>query len=265
MGERLAEIRDALDRFQMDWARELADQELRENPSAEAFHLASQAALNQGQRMAFLEKALELDSTYQPVLDELAEMKPKPKPSHEAKVETVAEPMIVETAPRQEAAPAMDPEAAGPRRAGFGRRWLAIMIDGVVIAIPTLMLVGVSGISATMEAALLADDAAAMSAAFSGFQSEVVKLNLLVSAVYNVVLMRAFNGQTLGKIVLGLRVVKKNGKRIGILDALIRNVFGYTISGFFLLGYLWALVDRERQAWHDKLVGTVVVDERAWK
>ena len=127
------------------------------------------------------------------------------------------------------------------------------------------MLVGVSGISATMEAALLADDAAAMSAAFSGFQSEVVKLNLLVSAVYNVVLMRAFNGQTLGKIVLGLRVVKKNGKRIGILDALIRNVFGYTISGFFLLGYLWALVDRERQAWHDKLVGTGVVDERARK
>ena len=74
--------------------------------------------------------------------------------------------------------------------------------------------------------------------------------------------MRIFNGQTLGKIVLGLRVVKRNGNRIGIADAILRNVLGYNLSGIFLLGFLWAAVDRERQGWHDKLAGTVVVDER---
>ena len=75
--------------------------------------------------------------------------------------------------------------------------------------------------------------------------------------------MTMFNGQTLGKMAFGLRVVKKNGKRISILDALLRNVFGYTISQIFLLGYVWAALDRERQAWHDKMAGTVVVDERS--
>ena len=114
-----------------------------------------------------------------------------------------------------------------------------------------------------MEAALLSDDAVMVSAAGSQFQNEVLTMNLLVSAIYNVAFMTIFNGQTLGKIMLKLRVIKKNGRRIGLLDAIIRNVFGYTISGMFPLGYLWAALDRENQAWHDKLAGTVVIDERA--
>ena len=256
MADRLAEIQDALDRFQMERARELAALEVSENPSAEAYYLASQAAIKHGQRVELLQKALELDPSYQPALDDMANVAP-PK-AKDSPQEAKEEPLLEAEA----AAPEVAPSSAVIQPASFGRRWLAIVIDGIVIAIPTIMLVGVSGVSATMETALLAEDPAQMSAAFSAFQSEVVKLNLLVSAVYNVAFMRAFNGQTMGKIVLGLRVVKKNGKRIGIWDALLRNVFGYTISGFFLLGYLWALADRERQAWHDKLAGTLVADER---
>ena len=74
--------------------------------------------------------------------------------------------------------------------------------------------------------------------------------------------MTLFNGQTLGKMVFGMRVVKKNGRRISVLDALLRNVLGYTVSQIFMLGYIWAFADREKQAWHDKMAGTVVVDER---
>ena len=138
-----------------------------------------------------------------------------------------------------------------------------LLIDGIVIAIPTFMLIGVTGISDNLEPALLSNDAALVADVFSRFQSEVQLLVFLVSAVYNVFFMVYFNGQTLGKIMLGLRVVKKNGRRISWLDALLRNVLGYTVSGIFLLGYIWALFDREKQAWHDKMAGTVVVDERA--
>ena len=104
--------------------------------------------------------------------------------------------------------------------------------------------------------------AAVVAAAFSNFQSNTLTVNLLVSAIYNVVLMVGFNGQTLGKMMLRLRVVKKRGGRITILDALLRNVFGYMVSQIFLLGYLWALFDAEKQTWHDKMAGTVVVEER---
>ena len=105
-------------------------------------------------------------------------------------------------------------------------------------------------------------DLEAINAAIAQFQSDALPVNLVVSAVYNVVLMKLFNGQTLGKMVFGMRVVKKNGRRISVLDALLRNVLGYMVSQIFLLGYIWAFADAEKQAWHDKLAGTLVVEER---
>ncbi|MCY4072623.1 MAG: RDD family protein [Chloroflexi bacterium] len=247
MADRLAEIQAAIDRFQMDRARELISEELEENPSADAYYLASQSALSHGQRIEFLRSALELDPDFQPASDELAQIIPAPP-----KELSVAAP-----------GPAPPPAIKQVPLASVGKRWLAIIIDGLIVAVMTLLLAGVSGVFTTIEAALLSDDATMISTAASQFQNEVLTMNLLVSAVYNVAFMTMFNGQTLGKIMLKLRVIKKNGQRIGLLDAIIRNVFGYTISGMFLLGYLWAMFDREKQTWHDKLAGTVVVDERA--
>lgn len=40
----------------------------------------------------------------------------------------------------------------------------------------------------------------------------------------------------------------------------VREVFGRFLSGLVSgVGYLWALIDKNGQAWHDKLAGTVVV------
>ena len=67
------------------------------------------------------------------------------------------------------------------------------------------------------------------------------------------------DGQTPGKFALGLRVVKIDGSPISDVDAVIRAV-GYQVSALlFGLGYLWALIDRKNQTWHDKLARTVVV------
>ena len=247
MTDRLAQIQEAIDRFQMDRARELIVAELEENPSADAYYLAAQAALSHGQRIEHLRSALELDPGFQPASDELAQIIPAPP-----KKLSDAEPI-----------PAPPPTKQQVRLASVSRRWLAIIIDGLIVAVITLMLAGVGGAFMTIEAALLSEDATMISAAVSQFQNDVLTVNFLVSAIYNVAFMTMFNGQTLGKILLKLRVIKKNGQRIGILDAIIRNVFGYTISGMFLLGYLWAIFDRENQTWHDKLAGTVVADERA--
>ena len=246
MADRLDDIRKALDAFHRERARELAEAELAENPSAEAYYLASLAARNQGQRVDYLRQALECDPGYGPALAELPDTRLEPEPD----ITPQAAPTQVVTA------------AVSLPLASIGRRWLAIAIDGVVVAIPTLMLLGALGIPGDFEAALLGSDQAQAADAFSRFQRDLLLINILVSAVYNVGFMVFFNGQTLGKIVLGMRVVKKNGKRIGWLDAALRNVLGYNLSGLFLLGYLWALFDREKQSWHDKLAGTLVVDER---
>ncbi|MEC8486226.1 MAG: RDD family protein, partial [Actinomycetota bacterium] len=39
-----------------------------------------------------------------------------------------------------------------------------------------------------------------------------------------------------------------------------RELFGNVISGQILyLGYLWMIWDKDRQTWHDKVAGTIVV------
>ncbi len=246
MSDRLNSVQQALDHFQRDEARALLKVELKENPSAAGYYLAAQAALTEGDRIKYLRKALELDPNYELAAAELGEPKPKPAPKP---------------------APALDRPEPAPapalRLASIGKRWLAIVIDGFIVAIFTIFLLVAGGALAPLDAAMANADAAAVSETLASFQSNTLTVNLLVSALYNVALMVAFNGQTLGKMMLRLRVVKKRGGRITILDALLRNVFGYMISQIFLLGYLWALFDAEKQAWHDKMAGTVVADERS--
>lgn len=65
-------------------------------------------------------------------------------------------------------------------------------------------------------------------------------------------------GQTIGKAIMGLRIVRTDGERINLRRAVIR-LAGYWLSAILFLGYLWALVDSRRQTWHDKLAGTLVI------
>ena len=68
-----------------------------------------------------------------------------------------------------------------------------------------------------------------------------------------------FLGATVGKIVMGLRVVGPGGSRVGFWRS-IRRVIGYFISAFTLgLGFLWVIVNKEHHDWADKLAGSSVV------
>lgn len=73
----------------------------------------------------------------------------------------------------------------------------------------------------------------------------------------------AERGGTAGKLLLGLTVARRRdgASPIGYPWATVR-AFGYALSALPLgLGFLWALWDRDRQTWHDKLAGTVVVKD----
>ena len=86
----------------------------------------------------------------------------------------------------------------------------------------------------------------------------VLWLGLLVSVIYFVGYW-AKSGQTIGKLVLGIRIIRPDGSALSWGRALLRYV-GYLISGLVLsLGFLWLAFDRKRQGWHDKIAGTVVV------
>ena len=74
----------------------------------------------------------------------------------------------------------------------------------------------------------------------------------------------AHNGQTFGKQALGIRVVRESGQPIGFGWGLLRDVLAKgvlsLIALLIILSYLWPLWDERKQALHDKMVSTLVVD-----
>ncbi len=80
--------------------------------------------------------------------------------------------------------------------------------------------------------------------------------------VYFVLCLALFQGQTLGKKVLKLRVVRLNNKPIGLWYSFER--FGGYAAGFAtgFLGFFQIYWDANRQGIHDKIAATVVLDMR---
>jgi hypothetical protein len=69
----------------------------------------------------------------------------------------------------------------------------------------------------------------------------------------------AWRGTTLGGIVVGLRVVRVQGNELRFVDALVRGLTAIFSIAALGIGCLWMLQDPEKQMWHDKIAGTLVV------
>lgn len=89
-----------------------------------------------------------------------------------------------------------------------------------------------------------------------------VILGSLTTYVYFVLLTRYF-GQSLGKMVFGLRVIRKDGQAIDWQTAIFREGIGKFISKLFSLhlGFIWAIFYPRKQTWHDIIADTYVVYE----
>jgi uncharacterized RDD family membrane protein YckC len=129
--------------------------------------------------------------------------------------------------------------SSGPR-AGFWRRFGAVIIDAIILGILEVILIAGLG-------------------RFGYF------LSIVAAIAYYVVLEGGPTGQTLGKKALGIRVISfESGGQIGYARAFVRYI-GRIVSGVVIfLGYLWMLWDRERQCWHDKFAGDLVVPVSAY-
>ena len=73
------------------------------------------------------------------------------------------------------------------------------------------------------------------------------------------IIFHAWSGQTIGKMIMGIRVVTKDNKLIPTSVAFLRWT-GYILSILPLAsGFLWSVVDKDHCAWHDRLAQTRVV------
>ncbi|HYL70745.1 MAG TPA: RDD family protein [Candidatus Dormibacteraeota bacterium] len=156
--------------------------------------------------------------------------------------------------------------APGLQYAGFWIRFLAYLIDGIVLWIPLGIIFALT-IAPTVQPinCTFINTTGFQSATCSGIGPLVGAfgifwlIGLIVPAVYDVVLW-SWLGQTLGQKALGLHVVDANtGTRISVGRAIGRYI-GLLVSSWVLfLGLIWAGFDPRKQGWHDKMASTFVV------
>ena len=80
----------------------------------------------------------------------------------------------------------------------------------------------------------------------------------VVMAVYAALLWK-LRGATIGDIIFGIKVVRADGGPMEWVTVIVRALacfFSVIVVG---LGFIWIAFDREKQGWHDKIAGTVVV------
>jgi uncharacterized RDD family membrane protein YckC len=69
----------------------------------------------------------------------------------------------------------------------------------------------------------------------------------------------SWKGTTLGGIICSLRIVRTARAPLRPIDAVVRGLSAIFSAVSIGIGYLWMLHDPERQTWHDKIAGTIVV------
>ncbi len=83
-------------------------------------------------------------------------------------------------------------------------------------------------------------------------------MELLVLAAYGAVMWK-LRGSTIGGIVFDLQVVRLDGRAIDWETAIVRALACFLSLAVAGLGFFWIAFDDAKQAWHDKIAGTVVV------
>jgi len=86
-------------------------------------------------------------------------------------------------------------------------------------------------------------------------------INVVIAWIYAAAMESSDRQATLGKIAVGIKVTDMNGERISFGKATGRH-FAKIISAIILLiGYIMAAFDAKKQALHDKMAGTLVLNK----
>jgi uncharacterized RDD family membrane protein YckC len=85
-------------------------------------------------------------------------------------------------------------------------------------------------------------------------------LIMLLLGITNFIIFPMFSGQSLGKMLTGLRIVRKDGNPATFKSLLLRHSVGYLLTALTLgLGFLLSAVSRKGRSLHDYIAGTVVI------
>ncbi|OLP63171.1 hypothetical protein BACPU_33900 [Bacillus pumilus] len=166
-------------------------------------------------------------------------------------------------------------EKKHPELAGVGYRFLAHLLDGVIITVPLTFIMFILGmlffISSPESALLLEDDSyyyqstvvtdedlsVVMGLIF--FYIVAILFSILVTWLYYAIMESSKLQGTLGKKAVGIQVTKVTGEKITFGRATGRFFAKGFLSPFLYIGYIIAFFTEKKQALHDLIAKTIVV------
>jgi uncharacterized RDD family membrane protein YckC len=148
--------------------------------------------------------------------------------------------------------PATDPrttvtDPVSHEYAGIVSRTVAYLVDVLIV---TACVSGTAAVLGLISVGLMAEPRDLVRAVLPF----LVLLTPAFLALYSL-LFWGLAGRTPGMALLGVRVVRMNGRPVGWLSSVVRAF----LLAYVPVGAVWSVVDRRRQGLHDKVARTTVV------
>lgn len=140
--------------------------------------------------------------------------------------------------------------------AGIRLRLIAAYIDGTISALPITFLLWYAATSLSIPILVQR----------LFFLLIVWILFFIIINLLHEIFFTHYFGGPIGKLLTGLKVVNENGNYLSLKRSIFRHTVGYQFSAIlFGLGFLAIIKDPQKQAWHDKAVGSkVIAAKKQW-
>jgi len=153
--------------------------------------------------------------------------------------------------------------------AGLWRRFAASCIDSIVTAVASYALLIPLFLVFGLSMSALAQSELAGAGVSIGFMVTQYSISILVPALYFGWMQSSSSMASLGKMAVGIKVVRGNGERLSFWRSFLRYIalILFTLVtcglGMFIAGLMVAFTERKQGA-HDMICDTLVVDKWAF-
>ncbi len=145
-------------------------------------------------------------------------------------------------------------------KAGFWIRTVAYLLDQLLVALLTIFL-WLSALVILNYAGILEIDRGMLDISITeglGYLLAIVYGAYVLHGIY-CTFFHGYSGQTVGKMIMNLRVVTTVGENLSYWRSFKRWLGYFASSIIFYIGYLMVAFTKDKQGLHDKIAGTYVV------
>lgn len=150
--------------------------------------------------------------------------------------------------------------------AGFWLRFVAFIIDGIIIGVlqafiivPILAAAGFGFASGIQNGDMTEAEAIGMIGTIMATMGTTIIISYAILILYFTFMESSKFQATVGKIALGLIVTDLNGGKLDFTKALVRNLCKIISSMILYIGYIMAGFTDKKQGLHDMIAGTLVL------